>query len=37
MQPSEKDFFIVSKEEALEQYEKAVAFLKCVEEFLERS
>lgn len=29
------DFFIVSKEDALEQYEKAVEFLKCVEEFLE--
>lgn len=28
------DFFIVSKEEAQEQYERAIDFLNCVEEFL---
>ena len=28
------DFFIVSKEEAEEQYNKAIEFLKCVEHFL---
>lgn len=30
------DFFVVSKEEAQEQYEKAVEFLKSVEKFLEK-
>lgn len=29
------DFFIVSKEEALEQYNKAIEFLKNVEMFLD--
>ena len=29
------DFFIVSKEDALEQYEKAAKFLESVEKFLE--
>jgi uncharacterized protein (UPF0332 family) len=29
------DFFIVSREEAEEQYKRSVMFLKCVEEFIE--
>lgn len=28
------DFFIVSREEALEQYKKAVDFLKCVPKYM---
>ena len=28
------DFFLVSKEEAVEQYEKAAAFLQCVKQYM---
>lgn len=28
------DFFLVSKEEAVEQYEKATAFLQCVKQYM---